>query len=718
MIAEVTRDAGHRHRELMARKGREQTAAVSDIGEIPPVVDTERREACRLDLHRFLRVYFPNSTGLKPFSVDHARMIERIQSCALNGGLFGNFFPRGYAKSSIGEGAAIWATLHGHRRFVPIFGADAPAAERSIESIKLELAENDLLYDDFPEVCHAIRALEWKTQRCPGQTYHGAHTHIEWRSDTIVLPTIEGSVASGAILTAHGLTSGTRGMKHKRADGTQQRPDFIILDDPQTDESASSPVQIENRLSLIRKTILKLGGHNRPIACVMNATVIQPGDVADQICDKRKFPAWQVERVKMVKRWADAHETLWLGDYRRIRETFDDSVLGDQQRARRDATDFYRLNREAMDAGMQVSWEHCYDPEGELSAIQHAYNCLIDDGADVFASEYQNEPIVEQVGDPDALTAADLCAKMNRGKCGELPAAVTRVVAFIDPKKALFYWMVCGFDDRFGGCIVDYGTFPDQKRAYFTSKDARSTIQRKFPAMNFEAQMYAACDACVGGLMGREWPREDGAKLRIERILIDCSWGEFSDTGYLFCRQSAHSAVLMPSHGKYVGASSNSWGEFKPRPGDRTGDHWRMPSVSGKRQVRYVFFDTNWWKSFVASRIRAPMGGPGCLTLFGDPGDREDVRGHQLLVDHLLAEKPHTITDEKKRRTVVEWKHENTAVDNDYFDDLVGCHVAASIQGASLHERAVRRVGRVSIAELKRHAKTWDAKQKKWVERR
>src|SRR5690349_8237859 len=143
-----------RAREAAAQRSRQQFAAVADIGELPEVADSDRRESCRLDLQRFLVTYFPASTGLSPFSEDHERAIGRIQRCALEGGLFIQAFPRGFAKTTISENAAIWATLYGHRRFVPIFGAEASAADGNIDSIKLELSENDLLFADFPEVCH------------------------------------------------------------------------------------------------------------------------------------------------------------------------------------------------------------------------------------------------------------------------------------------------------------------------------------------------------------------------------------------------------------------------------------------------------------------------------------------------------------------------------------------------------------------------------------
>ena len=111
--------------------------------------------------------------------------------------------------------------------------------------------------------------------------------------------------------------------------------------------------------------------------------------------------------------------------------------------------------------------------------------------------------------------------------------------------------------------------------------------------------------------LGREWKRDDGAMLRIERCLIDANWGSSTDVVYQFCRQSAHSVVTMPSHGRYVGASSVPFSEYKRKRGDRVGHHWRIPNTVGRRQVRHVLIDTNYWKSFVHARLAVAMGDRG-----------------------------------------------------------------------------------------------------------
>jgi hypothetical protein len=707
--------------ERQRRYERKKAARAAEVGDIPAVADPARREACRLNLRLFLITYFPASTGLSPFSEDHERVIGRIQGCVLDGGLFVQAVYRGFAKTTISENSSIWATVYGHRKFVPIFGADAGAAEGNIDSVKLELAENDLLYEDFPEVCHAIRALEGKPQRCASQTHDGVLTHIEWRADTIVLPTIPNSPASGAIITARGIESGCRGMKHKRPDGTQQRPDFVILDDPQTDRSAATQLQVEKRLNIIRKSILRLGGHGRKIAVVMNATVIEPDDLVVQLLDPKKSPAWQGERIRMVRRWAggrpveenkvrdwkgpDTHERLWLGDYARLRNTYDPNVLGDQQRAHRAATAFYERNRPLMDAGCEVSWDQCFDRNAERSAIQHAYNILIDDGPDVFASECQNDPLRDDAdGGEDQLSAEQIAAKVGAHERGDVPESATHLVAFVDVQKNLLYWMVAGVADDFTGDVVDYGVFPEQKqRKYFAAADAKNTLAKVYggDGAGLEEVLYAGLDALVGDLMARDWRRGDGAVLKPERILVDANWGESTDVVYQFCRQSPHAAVLMPSHGRGIGATSRPLNDYKPKAGDRVGQQWRMPAVKGRRSVRYVIFDANAWKSFMHSRLRAGRGARGCWSLFAPVGPDD----HKLLADHLTAEQP--VDVEAKGRKVVEWKVRPGRPDNHWFDGLVGCGVAASIQGASLKEVAHRAPAkpagkRVRLSELQK----------------
>ena len=94
----------------------------------------------------------------------------------------------------------------------------------------MELDGNDLLLEDFPEVVFPIQALDGIANRCNGQLYQGERTHIGWTAKQIVLPTVPGSIASGAMIKVAGITGRIRGMKCKRADGRTVRPSLVVLE--------------------------------------------------------------------------------------------------------------------------------------------------------------------------------------------------------------------------------------------------------------------------------------------------------------------------------------------------------------------------------------------------------------------------------------------------------------------------------------------------------
>lgn len=85
-----------------------------------------------------------------------------------------------------------------------------------------------------------------------------------------------------------------------------------------------------------------------------------------------------------------------------------------------------------------------------------------------------------------------------------------------------------------------------------------------------------------------------------------------------FGRQSDRQAVIIPSHGREARAASQRFSEYKRPPGEQLRHNWRILSVTGKRAMRHVLYDTNFWKTFVHSRLKVAMGDGGCLALFGE----------------------------------------------------------------------------------------------------
>jgi hypothetical protein len=146
----------------------------------------------------------------------------------------------------------------------------------------------------------------------------------------------------------------------------------------------------------------------------------------------------------------------------------------------------------------------------------------------------------------------------------------------------------------------------------------------------------------------------------------------------------------MPSHGRYVGASSIPFAEYKRKRGERVGLNWRIPIVAGKRAVRHVLFDSNYWKSFIQARLAVPTGDPGCLSLYGRTPEI-----HRLLADHLCAE--YRVQTQGRGRTVDEWKLRLSGSDNHWLDCLAGAAVAASMQGVVLFGTDTKAVQRQRV---------------------
>jgi hypothetical protein len=161
------------------------------------------------------------------------------------------------------------------------------------------------------------------------------------------------------------------------------------------------------------------------------------------------------------------------------------------------------------------------------------------------------------------------------------------------------------------------------------------------------------------------------------RCLIDANWGTSTEVIYRFCRQCQHPAIVMPSHDRFMGASSKPLGEYENRPGDRSGWNWRIPAKSQDRPVRHVTFDANFWKSFIQARLAMSVGEKSSLTLFG-----ESPTEHRLFADHLTGE--YRVQTSGRGRTVDECKVRPDHPDNHWLDCVVGCAVGASIQGVSL----------------------------------
>lgn len=652
-----------RHREVMAKRSREESASVKEIGPLPPVADPARRESCRPSLRLFCLTYCAPRFPL-PFSPDHDRVIAKLETCVLAGGQFAMAMPRGSGKTTLTEAAILWAILYGYRRYVVPVGATGPHAANIVGSVKAEIETNPMLAADFPEACYPVAKLDGIAQRAKGQTLSGRRTRIEWGGDSFRLASIPGAACAGAIVEGRGLDGAIRGMKAPGADGSQMRPDMVILDDPQTDESARMPGQCSTRERTINGAVLGLAGPKKSIAAVMPCTVIVPDDLSDRILDRERSPQWLGERTRLMD--ALPRNLDWWDRYAEVRR---DSFR--QHGDARDANELYAREREIADEGARAAWPERFDPAKCLSAVQECMNFKIDRPA-AFAAEGQNDPLsLTPEADALALDPATVARRLTGVPRGVVPPECSRLTAFVDVSESVLWYAVCAWDDKFGGSVIEYGCWPPQPRAYFRQADARPTLRDKFPGQPIEAAVYSGLKVLVPLLFEREYTTEAGQGLKLERGGIDA--GDLSDVVYQFCRATPH--PVTPTKGFGITASRQSVAEWPKKPGERKGQDWLLGFPESGRG-KLLKFDANAWKTFTAERFRTAEGAAGCVRLFGKaPGDSFV---HELIADHLGAEFPVETTG--RGRTVREWKP-RPGQDNHLFDCVVGNAVIASFCG-------------------------------------
>jgi len=341
----------------------------------------------------------------------------------------------------------------------------------------------------------------------------------------LILPTYSGGpdALGGIAVVARGLTGSLRGIRLTTADGTTIRPDLIIIDDPQTDESAHSPDQVNTREGLIRGAVLNMAGPNKAIAAVANMTVIAPGDVADRLLDTQANPDWRGVRFKLVYQWPKAQATLWK-EYADLRR--EGLRQGDRGAA---ATAFYVAHRAEMDEGARVGWEHRFRP-GELSAIQYAENMLCDRGETVFEAEFQNEPKELHMQSFD-ITEELILSRATEWPRDAAPAQCDFIVAGVDINYCGLNYCILAARPDAAAWVVRWGKHPE----------GRDLIDKRRSSGMTEAQ-------AIGGAIVELAAWMDKLEIRIgERVAhVDSC---FFDAGFLTeTVLQAIGSIRLPMH--------------------------------------------------------------------------------------------------------------------------------------------------------------------------
>lgn len=135
----------------------------------------------------------------------------------------------------------LWAMAHDHRRFIMLMSDTGSICELHLQSLRQELATNDRLQADFPQLCAPMKTGSSNNK----QAY---------------------LASSGAAIVSRGLDAGLLGAKIGNT-----RPDCLIVDDGEGTAARYSMYRKEQRLDTLRTAVLPLN-INAPVTIVGTTT--------------------------------------------------------------------------------------------------------------------------------------------------------------------------------------------------------------------------------------------------------------------------------------------------------------------------------------------------------------------------------------------------------------------------------------------------------------
>ena len=392
------------------KSGRQRIAEMRAKDALVPYrdcADPERRARLEADPPAWLR-YYLSETFFLPFGAPHYEIIKACQRSMASGTGMTVAAPRGFGKTRLEWGMALFGVLTGLCRFAVVIGWKRDAGAELLQQWETELSENERLQADYPCICDpfhestASKRLQGLLRdvateaRCGGDIRKGR--------SMIILPDVRepttGRVMPQAALVSASINGSIKGLNVGLLDGSNIRPDIALLDDPQDQDTAESAILTGKVVKRIDYSIRSLAGPKRRLTVMAAVTCVAIGDVSDILLARPGTEAIKVGQVvSWPDKWTDAKSptrAAW-DEWNRVRLEGLDAHDGGAA-----AIAYYTEHAKALTVGMAVSWKDRYaagdserlaDPDAYYAAMWDYYEL----GEAAFMAERQNAPIKEGV---------------------------------------------------------------------------------------------------------------------------------------------------------------------------------------------------------------------------------------------------------------------------------------------------------------------------------
>lgn len=644
--------------------------------------DAKRRAKLEKDPERWLRYYLENRFPL-PFGDVHRKMVAACIRAMATGSSITVAAPRGFGKTAVEWGMAFYAVLTGLSRFPVVIGWKANAGSELLDQWANELATNERLAEDYPCQCapfhdsQASKRLKGLLRSVNPDARCGSD--IRKKQCVIILPDVKepstGRTMPQCALAGASMNGSIKGLNIGLLSGESLRPDVALLDDPQDEQTADSPVLIKKVIKKIDYGIRSLAGPRRRLTVMAAVTCVNIGDVSEHLLTRAgteviitgQITAWPTG-------WTDKDSTS-----RALWDEWNTHRLGGLENldGGKRARAFYKSNKAALTEGMAISWKERYhqsdgvrigDPDALFAAMWDFYEL----GEFAFMAERQNTPVKEGVTVFSLSPKAILSRVDPTRNAGDVPEYTRLIVAATDinPSYALTSEVrAFGADQRNG--VLWYGLHAMSVSTEQTDAEIKKAIMAQLAALWENTLSRLPCKPTY-------WIIDGGGSP--ENTVID----------FAAANSGKYGVTIMCAFGR-AAKQYRAIGKAKYRMRVYEQCHETAESYS----KRWIIFNADHWRKQSHQAWTGTLGAPGSCDL---PKGKHEDYADQICREQLMGQV------ELNGKTIYDWK--TATGPHDYGDTGTMCFVAAAINGIGTggnvgrkqkSQQKQRRVGHVSV---------------------
>lgn len=306
------------------------------------------KEECRYDFEKFCRTFLGEqfSSTWSTFHYDLVKALEDIIFNHKNEETKNvRAAPRGHAKSTFVSFAfPLWCICYGYKQTIIVISCSADMARLFLTRIREELEFNELIIKVFGKLQGSSK----------------------WNNSEILTST-------GVYCVGKGAGQQMRGLNFK------SRPDLVIIDDLESEESVATETQRATLDKWFSSAVMKMGSPNCDFFFI--GTVLSYDSLLYKLLTLPTYSMWQRKIYRAVIKFSES--TLWLEWEEKMTNLSDPDPYNTAKK-------FYLKHKKEMLKGTKVLWESQRE-----NMYLHLMETRLQD-EEAFNSEFQNDPQTEK----------------------------------------------------------------------------------------------------------------------------------------------------------------------------------------------------------------------------------------------------------------------------------------------------------------------------------